>query len=172
MRRRTTVMTETERIRIAEGNLVRLLEWIARIDGKSSVVLGVNTGMLGVLAGLAPLPSQWTWLMTITACICGALLSASLICIYFVNYPQTRGSQTSLNFFGGIAARTFREYQEAFLKHSATDHLNDTLEQCHRNAEIVKAKFEALKLAYRFLLASMPPWVAVIFLFKTIPNPH
>lgn len=136
-------MNEDERIRVAECNLNRILDWVGRIDAKSSVVLGINTAMLGVLAGLAPAPHLWTK-TTIAIAVIGVLCPiASLCCVYFVNYPQTKGPVSSLNFFGGIAKRSFREYETAFMKCSTADHLSDVLEQCHRNAEIVNRKFWA-----------------------------
>jgi hypothetical protein len=98
-------MNEAEQIRIAESNLSRLLDWIGRIDAKSSVVLGINTAMLGALAGLAPAPHLWTTQTAIFALIGVISPIASLCCVYFVNYPQTKGPATSLNFFGGIAKR-------------------------------------------------------------------
>ncbi len=96
--------------------------------------------------------------------------SASLFCVYLVNYPQTKGPATSLNFFGGIANRTFREYNAAFMKLSGSDYLSDLLEQCHRNAEIVSRKFSALKWAYRFLLVGVVPWVLCLYYFRGVTH--
>jgi hypothetical protein len=160
-------MNDDERIRIAECNLSRLLDWVGRIDAKSSVVLGIDTAMLGVLAGLAPPPHLWTLSTGILTALGTALPVASLCCVYVVNYPQTKGPATSLNFFGGISRRSFREYSEAFMKCSTADHLSDVLEQCHRNAEIVSRKFSALKWAYRMLLVGVLPWVACLWYFRT-----
>lgn len=165
-------MTEEERIRIAESNLGRLLDWIGRIDAKSSVILGVNTAMLGVLAGLAPKPQCWSR-QTILLAGLGALFPiASLCCVYFVNYPQTKGPATSLNFFGGIARRSFREYSEACMKVSAPEHLSDVLEQCHRNSEIVNQKFSWLRWAYRTLLIGVIPWVICLYYFRSVVDPR
>jgi hypothetical protein len=163
-------MDEAERIRIAECNLSRLLDWIGRVDAKSSVVLGVNTAMLGVLAGVAPAPHLWT-LYTVIAALLGAVCPIIGLCfVYVVNYPQTKGSSTSLNFFGGISKRTFREYETAFMSGSAADHLRDVLEQCHRNAEIVNRKFSALKWAYRWLLVGIIPWMVCLYYFRSVAD--
>lgn len=165
-------MDEDERIRIAESNLSRLLDWVGRIDAKSSVVLGINTAMLGALAALAPSPHLWTIHTTLLATLGTLFQIASLCFVYFVNYPQTKGPATSLNFFGGIANRSFREYNDAFMKLSASDHLSDVLEQCHRNAEIVSRKFSALKWAYRTLLIGVIPWMVCLYCFRTVADPH
>jgi hypothetical protein len=165
-------MNEDERIRIAESNLSRLLDWVGRIDAKSSVVLGINTAMLGLLAGLAPPPHLWTAWTIALAAITALFPIASLSCVYVVNYPQTKGPAKSLNFFGGIAKRSFREYNDEFMKLSASDHLSDVLEQCHRNAEIVNRKFSALKLAYRALLIGVIPWMACLYYFRIVTDKH
>ena len=165
-------MTEEERIRIAEDNLNRVLDWVSRIDAKSSVVLGINTAMLGALASLAPAPHLWSTRTVVLGTISLVFLVATFTCIYFVNYPRTKGPATSLNFFGGIAGRTFREYETAFMKFSPTEHLSDVLEQCHRNVEIVNLKFAALKLAYRSLLIGITPWAFCLYYFKVVTDPH
>ena len=161
-------MTEEERTRIAEANLGRLLDWIGRIDTKSSVVLGVGTAMLALLASLAPSPRIWT-LQTVIFGATGAVCPlASLFFVYAANYPRVKGSSTSLNFFGGISSKTFREYAKAFMDASAGDHLSDVLEQCHRNAEIISQKFSALKWAYRALLVGVVPWILCLYYFRAI----
>jgi hypothetical protein len=165
-------MNEEENIRIAELNLSRLLDWGGRVDAKSSVVLGINTAMLGVLASLAPAPHLWTARTIILGTTSMLFFAANFVCIYFVNYPRTKGPATSLNFFGGIASRTFREYQKAFMDHSSPDYLNDVLEQCHRNAEIVRSKFSALQWAYRSLLIGIIPWSLCLYYFKIVTDSH
>jgi len=47
-------MSIQEKFDLAENNLEWLLDWIGRFDNKSSVILGLNIGMLGVLASFAP----------------------------------------------------------------------------------------------------------------------
>jgi hypothetical protein len=165
-------MTEEERIRIAEVNLSRLLDWVGRIDAKSSVVLGINTAMLGVLASLAPAPHLWAARTVILGIVSVLLCAATFVCIYLVNYPRTKGPTTSLNFFGGIASRTFREYEKAFMHLASAEYLSDVLEQCHKNAEIVKLKFAALKWAYRFLMTAIVPWCLCLYYFKVVTDSH
>jgi len=161
-------MTEEKRIKIAEDNLGRLLDWISRIDSKSSVILGVSTAMLGILAGLAPPPRLWTVRTEIVGLLGFLGPSLSLLSVYLVNYPRTKGPSTSLNFFGGIAKNTFREYTKAFMSISSADYLSDVLEQCHRNAEIVSRKFSALKWSYRSLLIGAVPWIVCLYYFRTL----
>ncbi len=164
-------MNVDEQVRIAELNLSRLLDWVGRIDAKSSVVLGIDTAMLGTLVGFAPAYRLWSTRAILFSQSAVLFPIVSLCCVYFVNYPQTKGPTTSLNFFGGISKRTFREYQDAFMKVSAAEHLGDVLEQCHRNAAIVSKKFVALKWAYRTLLIGVLPWMICLYYFRAISLP-
>jgi len=164
-----SAMSIQERLQVAEKNLERLLEWVSRVDNKSLIVLGVVTGMLGVLATFAPPLHLWTSVMTILAIFSVTVLAASLLFICLGSYPQTKGPSKSLLYFGSIAKNSFKKYQEAFLKQSAEEHLNDLLEQCHRNSEILDRKFWSLKWAYRMLFIGVLPWAITIYLFKSIP---
>lgn len=161
-------MSIQERLDFAEKNLECLLEWISRFDNKSSVILGLNSGMLGVLVSFAPPRDFWSPIMIISSIISLITLGSSFIFIYFANYPRTKGPKKSLLYFGSIAEKSFLEYQQAFLKRSAEEHLNDVLEQSHRNSEILAKKFMCLKWAYRMLLVSLIPWSITLFFFRSI----
>jgi hypothetical protein len=161
-------LTPSQQIDIAEKNLARLLDWISRTDSKSSLVLGVDMAMLGVLASLAPPLKNLSLFLTIISGAATGFLIGSLVCIYNVNYPRTKGPLKSLIYFGAIAGQTFNEYQQAFAKRSEAEYLNDLLEQCHRNSEIITLKFKALKWAYRSLLIAVPLWMAALYYFKFV----
>ena len=162
-------MTTQEKLDFAEKNLECLLEWVSRFDFKSSVVLSIDTGMLGVLASFAPPLRLWTLVMIIFGILSLIALGLSFLFIYFGNYPQTKGPSKSLLYFGSIAKNSGLEYQQAFLRRNVEEHLNDILEQSHRNSEILEKKFMCLKWAYRILIASLFPWAITIFLFRSIP---
>ena len=53
-------MTDDERIKILEATLARLLQWIAAAESRISLVLGLNTAMLGALAVGTTLPGALT----------------------------------------------------------------------------------------------------------------
>ncbi len=159
-------MSVEERIRAVEKILDRLLDWVGRVDNKASVVLGVNTAMLGALAGFAPPTSSWTLQLGVVTTISVAGVATSLLFVYLANYPRLKGPGESLTFFAAIAKKTFREYQKSFLALNSSDYLSDLLEQCHRNAEIVDRKFWALRWAYRALFFAVVPWVVSVYLFK------
>src|SRR5215831_18177819 len=42
-------MDDTERIRVMESSLSRMIDWVGKHDSKASFVFGIATAMLGVL---------------------------------------------------------------------------------------------------------------------------
>jgi hypothetical protein len=163
-----TALTLDKQIEVAEKNLQRTLEWISRFDGRAPLVLGLDTGMVAVLSGLAPPLQKWTNTIIATLSITLILLSAGLLAIYFAGYPRTKGSDQSLIYFGSIAFLSLTEYQQKSASLTQKVYLDDLLQQCHRNSEIVEKKFSLLKWAYRFLFAALPAWAITIYLFKSL----
>jgi len=167
----STPMSIDDQLNIAEKNLEFLLDWIGRYDNKSSVILGIDTGMLGVLATFAPDKAFWDSWMILFAFSSIILLLLSLLFVYLGNYPRLKGPSESLFYFGSICKKCLIQYQQGFSKRSKEECLNDLLEQCHRNSEIINQKFNYLKWAYLLLLLSVIPWVITIYLFRTITVP-
>lgn len=163
-------MSVNEQLRLAEKNLEYLLEWVGRFDNKSSVILGIDTGMLGVLATFAPAKNLWDSLMIAFAILSTLFLSISLLFIYLGNYPRLKGPSNSLFFFGSICSKDFKKYQQEFTKRSYEEQLKDILEQCHRNSEILNQKFCYLKWAYRMLFVGVILWAITIYLFRSAPS--
>ena len=164
-------MTTEIKIQVSEKELQRLLDWVSRLDNKFVLVLGIDTGMLGVVASLFPRPDLWTWPMIVVAA-CSALLLA--VCFGFAAYgiyPQTKGPSQSLIYFASIARKSFKEYKRDFSKQTSEEYLDDLLEQCHQNAKITDSKFSRLKWAYRMIFIALAPWVATIYLFKSVHTP-
>lgn len=156
------------KIEISEKNLQRLLEWVSRFDNKSVIILGVDTGMLGVLATFAPPLKSLSSASIIFALISILFLALSLLFIYLGSYPRTTGPKKSLLFWVCISKCSFSEYRESFLNQSDEEYLNDLLEQCHRNSEIIDDKFTNLKRAYRMLFVALSPWIITIYLFRVV----
>lgn len=155
-----------EQIRIAELNLERFLEWTSRYDNKASIIVGITIAMLGTLTTFAPAIDKWTKFTIIASASSVLLLSGALVFAFIGNYPQTKSPNRTLLFFGAINKLTFNEYQSQFKKQNDEDYLNDLLEQCHRNSEILALKFFALKWVYRLLFLTVPAWAFSIYLFK------
>jgi hypothetical protein len=156
----------TEQIAFAEKNLDRLLQWISRVDSKVSVLLGMHTGMLGIVASLAPEPHEWKWFMLLSFVATAVLLGTGFVLISFASYPRTTGPSKSLLFFGSIAGNSFNEFNQCWSSRTTQQHLGDLLEQCHRNSEIIDRKFKYLKNAYRTMMLAMLPWAITLLLFR------
>ncbi len=159
-----------EQLEAAEKRLDRLLDWVGRSDTKFSIVLGVDTGMLGFLATSAP-SGTVPVAAIIFAALSVLLLVASLVFIYRGTYPRTKGPSRSLVYFGSIAEEDLRDLKQRFLACGKEDHLDDVLEQVHRNSEILNIKFTELQKAYRCLLVAVIPWAITLYLFGIVPPP-
>lgn len=155
------------RAQAAEKNLDRIIEWISRCDNKFSIILGIDTGMLGVMAAFAMPLSDWSLFIVITTIITILTLGISLAFIITGIYPRTKGPSKSLLYFGSISKYNLVEYKQQFIEIAIDQYLNDLLEQCHRNSEIVSRKFKRLKLAFLFLIISVLPWTIAIYLFNS-----
>ena len=156
-------MAVADRIAIAEGTLSRLLEWIRAVDAKTPLVIAIATGMLGVIAAVAPKPGDLALRSSLAIALGAIPLIGSLVLCLMATFPQTRGPLDSLIFFGGIAKRSAQQFLDAERKRTQEEYLADLLAQCHRNAEIAASKYADLKRALYWLAASIPFWLWVIY---------
>jgi hypothetical protein len=164
----STPMSVDEQLDLAEKNLEFLLDWVGRHDYKSSIIFGIGTGMLGVIATFAPDQAFWYCEMIISAGISIFFLLLTLLLVYLGNYPRLEGRSDSLFYFGSICQKSRKQYQKRFSKRTKEEFLADILEQCHRNSEILNKKFKYLKYAFISLLISVIPWLITIYLFRSI----
>ena len=155
-------------VELAKQNLEFMLNWIGRFDNKASVILGLNLGMLSLLATMAPTFDKWNNWMWGSSLLTLLALGSSFICIYFSNYPRTSSPELSLYYFGTIAECEIEDYCINFTSRNEADHITDLLKQTHRNAEILKTKFEFLKGAYVLLFIGVIPWLVSLFLFNNV----
>ncbi|KPK21461.1 MAG: hypothetical protein AMJ70_07030 [Dehalococcoidia bacterium SG8_51_3] len=155
------------RAQVAEKNLDRIIEWVSRCDYKSSIILGIDTGMLGAMAAFAmPFPDLSLFII-ITAFITLLTLGTSLAFIITGIYPRTKDPGKSLLYFEAISNCSLDEYKQRFIEIATDEYVSDLLEQCHRNSEILSQKFHRLKLAFLFLIISVLPWSMSIYLFSS-----
>ena len=124
--------------------------------------------MLGFLATSASSGPN-SVIAIIFAMAAASLLVLSLIYIYRGTYPRTYGPGGSLVYFGSIAEKDSEEFKKEFLAYDLLDHLNDVLEQIHRNSEILNGKFAELKRAYVCMLIAAIPWTISLYLFGVVP---
>lgn len=157
-------MDEQETIRVLEANLNRLLGWIVAADSRLSIVLAIDTSMLGVLAAVIRPSFAWTVASAIFASLAGLLLAASVVFISFASFPRTSGPRDSLIYFGGIAKQEPAQYRRLISGMTEKQYIDDLAAACHRNAEIAGKKFRWIKWALSCLLLAILPWALSLYL--------
>lgn len=155
----------SQRVAMMEKNLSRQIDWIGKHDTKTSIVLGITTAMLGVLAhSLSKVPDLPQTQLCFTLLAFG-LLGAVLVFLYVGNFPRTDGS-SSLIFFGSIAKEKRDRYMARIREQTPEGYLEDLTNQCHVVSTIVDRKFRSLQWAYRMLFLSIAPWAESVAYFN------
>jgi Family of unknown function (DUF5706) len=150
----------------AEKSLQRQHEWTSRYDARSSIVTALSIGMLGVLASAVPTVAKWTPVFWICCSVSVGCLFAALVCYFYGQFPRTPSPNPSLLFFGTICQFRLEDYRSRFIAMSDAAYLEDLLNQTHTVAALLHKKFAALRTALLFLLASVLPWGATLYLSK------
>ena len=150
----------------ARDQLSLVLSFFPRVDAKLSTVLGINTGMLAALGLSFPPLQKMTPLLWIAPVLALALLIASYIQLYQGGFPTVKGGDSSLIYFREIAKRTEAGFVEEYLGCIPEAMSRDVLGQVWRNAEILSAKYDSLKLAFRFTAIGTVFWIISLALFS------
>jgi disulfide bond formation protein DsbB len=172
-------MQENSPLQTAERLLDRILTFFPRLEAKSSVILGVDTGMLSLLvAALPPFRSaNEIEIVSYALCVAAAvaLLSASLYQVYHQARPYLSGGHRSLVYFKQIAERTEHDFIDEFTRASSDDLAKDVLAQAHRNSEILAEKYDRLNIAFKYLAIATPFWLiayAIAIVLNTESGGH
>jgi general stress protein CsbA len=160
------ISSTEDKIEQAESNLQRNLDWVGKHDTRIAFVAGISIAMLGVLANASASIDFWRWYTYLAFILSAVLLFASLVLIYFSQYPKTKSNNSSLVFFGTVATLKCDEFKKKFKEISKEDYLDDILCQIHINAEILSKKFAHLKSSLILLAISIIPWLIAIYLSK------
>src|ERR1700720_279621 len=107
-------MDNSRLIDASKDQLNRILGFFSRVDSKASVILSVNTAMLGLLAATIPPLKSLEWYMAFVLIPIG-LIGASFYHLYLQATPQLEGGERSLLYLREIANRTEAKYVEEFL---------------------------------------------------------
>lgn len=142
----------------AKDQLTRILGFFSRVDSKASVILAVDTGMLGVLVANTPPVRTFDWSMLIVL-LPTLLLAASYWHLYKEAFPNLEGGHDSLIYFREIAKRTESQFIDAFQKQTEDSYLADLLSQVWRNSAILKDKFDHIRHAINFMVLAILPWM-------------
>jgi hypothetical protein len=161
------MMVNSEQTGAARDQLNRTLGFFARVDGKASVVLGVDTAMLAVLATRTSSYAllRWEWIAVGLTLV---PLAFSFWQLYREAFPSLDGGEQSLLYFREIAKRDERKYIEAWQRMTDDEYLKDLLRQTWRNSEILKQKFDHMKLAFYGLALAIVPWMISLALLSRL----
>ena len=155
-----------KKIKTAELNLQRKLEWVSRYDSRIAFVAGIAIAMLGIFANASAQVQCWNLYVSLSFILAAGILFMSLAFIYCCLYPKTLSPNSSLIYFGTVAKMKFDDFEKKFLSESPDDYLHDLLCQTHINAEILDKKFTFLKRALSLIVISVIPWLIAIYFSK------
>jgi hypothetical protein len=158
-----------DRVNAAWQQLNLVLSFFSRVDTKLSVVVGINLGMLAMLAARLPKADHCTLLTAILGITFVAPLVVSFWHIWHSYFPDLRGGTGSLIYFHPISKMTENEFRTACLSRSTQELENDILGQCWRNSKILTCKFYSLRYAYIAAIVAIIPWMALI---AALPSPE
>ena len=142
----------------AKDQLNLVLSFFPRVDAKASVVLAVNTAMLGYLASRIPSPATIAAWQLIAPAVAFALLGISFVYLYKGAFPNLQGGNDSLVYFFQIGSKTEAKFLQEFSALSESAYANELLGQTWRNSQILATKFKCLKSAFIFLAVAVVPW--------------
>ena len=121
--------------------------------------------MLGVAFTRAPAPEMLTSLQALVLTAYFSLTALSFWHLHRGSFPDTNGGIGSLVYFGEIAKLQPADYVERFGNQSEADFSDALLHQAWRNSCILSSKFNSLKKAYLWMLASVAPWALALLTF-------
>jgi hypothetical protein len=151
-----------DRLALAERQLDRMQSFFPRIDAKVTAV----AAWLSIEVAVAALNTKLDDLDVAYVCVpFGAFVlasGASAARVWQCVFPDRKGGQGSLIYFGAIADRTEGAFRNAFKAATETEMLDDVIGQVWRNAEIVCAKYTAVQSAIRFATISLAALITTL----------
>lgn len=156
-----SVLQIEQQIDISEKNLSRLLDWNGRFDNKSSILIAIDFGMMGVLALVSHL--RYSLYEEISVGLSLGFLAISILSIIYGEYPRIDPPSNSLIYSNTIAKRNLEAFRSDFKNLSKEGYLLDLLSQCYVNAKIINRKAYSLRFALFWTVAALVPWTISIF---------
>ena len=152
---------------LAEYHLRFTLELIRFADRKAQNLLRLTlaiftAALIGVppaVVALRKFADQGGWQMVLFAgtivlyVACSACLLGSMVCIVRVIRPrgETKGTRTSVLFFGSVAEMTEEDFQRTLREMDYDRALTEMGIQMHQSAKIARAKYAAVDTAIHWL---------------------
>ena len=148
----------------AERQLDRVLSFFPRVDAKGSFLFALDTGLLALLAlNLQPEDFR-VWFLIVPAISVLLIVGTSLYFLYRCSFPWLKGGADSLIYFREIAKRTEAKFIDEFIAQTDNAHTRDLLGQVWRNSEILKMKYDAIKISFVLSALALIPWTIFLAL--------
>ena len=145
-------------LQVIEAQLARVLSFFPRVDTKVAGLFTVNSAILTISALNVEAGDLSRWYIAVPGVFLILGLIASFGYLYRCNFPDLKGGEGSLVFFGAIRKRTETQYTTEFEAVSDADYRSDMLGQIWRNAHILDDKYNAVAMAIRMTLATLGPF--------------
>ena len=163
-----------DRMALAERQLDRVQSFFPRVDTKVTAVaawLSVEVAIAALNTKIGDLGMAYVWVPFAVYVLTSAV---SIAYVWQCLFPDPKGGQGSLIYFGAIASRTEGSFRNEFKAATESELLDDLIGQIWRNSEIVCAKYAAVQSAIRWATASLAALVAVVLatsiLHKALPS--
>ena len=144
---------------LANKQLDRVLGFFPRVETKVSFLFAMNSGLLAILALNLQIADFYRWYLIIPAIAAVLLLAASLYFVYRCTFPQLKGGANSLIYFREIAKKTEAGFITEVLAQDDEKYARELLGQVWRNSEILKIKYDAMKVAFILAALALIPWL-------------
>ncbi|WP_221899260.1 Pycsar system effector family protein [Xanthomonas sp. SI] len=161
---------QSDRVNAAWQQLQLVLGFFSRVDTKLSVGLGINLGMLAMIATRLPKVDELTLLISVIGVLFLAPLTVSFWHLWWGYFPDMRGGSDSLIYFVRIARLSESDFIAACSKRTLSEFESDILGQCWRNSKVLSLKFQSLKYSYRATVVAIAPWMALITVLPPPPK--
>lgn len=154
----------------ADASLTRLLSFFPRVDTKFSVILAIALAIVASLGNMVAKVECLGWSLALSLGLSGLLIVGCLWQIYKGTFPDLEGPKDSVIYFSAIADLKLEKFQGLMNNLTPSNYHRDLVNQCHRNSQILKYKFDRLKSSYQLLLWTLIPYLISLWLFeKAVP---
>ena len=155
-------MNEKDRLDVASEQLNRVLGFFGRVDSKASALFATNSALLAIVCLNLSGSDIYVWYLTASAALAISLILVSHYFLYRCAFPSLKGGNNSLIYFREIANRTEAKFIDEFVSADEDELTKDVLGQVWRNAEILKIKFDSVKVSFILTAISLLPWAAFL----------
>lgn len=155
-------MNDKERLNVASEQLNRVLGFFGRVESKASALFAINSALLAILCLNLSRNDIHIWYLAASAILAVCLILISHYFLYRCAFPSLKGGNNSLIYFREIANRTEAKFIDEFVSAGEDELTRDILGQVWRNAEILKIKFNSVKVAFILTAISLLPWAAFL----------